>query len=155
MGRGRSGERLPWCLIGVRELRRSHQDPELRRHRFFEFSTYIANRTVATVDRILAASARPPVIVLFSDHGPDISFDTHDPLSSDLDQRTSNLIALLAPGRADLVPDDATVVNIFPIVLNAYLGTDLAIQPNRFWAWRTGSSILDYVELDPRTWTAK
>ena len=131
------------------------KDPELRRHRFFEFSTYIANRTLATVDRILAASARPPVIVLFSDHGPDISFDTHDPLSSDLDQRTSNLIALLAPGRADLLPDDATVVNIFPIVLNAYLGTDLAIQPNRFWAWRTGSSILDYVELDPRTWKAK
>jgi hypothetical protein len=131
------------------------KEPELRRHRFFEFSTYIANRTVATVDRILAASSRPPVIVLFSDHGPDISFDTYDPLSSDLDQRTSNLIALLAPGRADLLPDDATVVNIFPIVLNSYLGTDLAIQPNRFWAWRTGSSILDYVELDPGTWKAK
>ena len=64
--------------------------------------------------------------MLFSDHGPDISFDTHDPLSADLDQRTSNLIAVLAPGKPDLLPDDLTVVNIFPIVLNAYLGTDLA-----------------------------
>lgn len=131
------------------------KDPETRRHRFFEFSAYIANRTVATVDTILAASSRPPVIVLFSDHGPDISFDTHDPLAADLNIRTSNFIALLAPGHADLLPNDATPVNIFPIVLNAYLGTDLAIQPNEFWAWRTGSSILDYVELDPRTWKAK
>jgi len=131
------------------------KDPNLRRHRFFEFSTYVANRTVATVDTILAASPRPPVIVLFSDHGPDISFDSNDPLGSDLDHRTSNLIAVLAPGHPDLLPDDATTVNIFPIVLNAYLGTDLAIQPNTFWAWRTGSSILDFVELDPRTWKAK
>jgi hypothetical protein len=131
------------------------KDPETRRRRFFDFSMYIANRTVATVDTILAASPRPPVIVLFSDHGPDIAFDTDDPLGADLNQRTSNFIAVLAPGNADLLPDDATVVNIFPIVLNAYLGTDLAIQPNRFFAWRTGSSILDYVELDPRTWKAK
>jgi hypothetical protein len=131
------------------------KDPELRRHRFFEFSTYIANRTVATIDRILAASSKPPVIVVFSDHGPDISFDTRDPLGADLNQRTSNFIAVLAPGHADLLPDDATPVNIFPIVLDAYLGTDLAIQPDTFWAWRTDSSILDYVELDPRTWKAK
>jgi hypothetical protein len=131
------------------------RDPAVRRQRFFEYSTFIANRTLATVDSILAASSTPPVIVLFSDHGPDISFDTHDPLSADLDQRTSNLIAVLAPGQADLLPDDATVVNIFPIVLNAYLGTDLPMQPNTFWAWRTGSSILDLVELDPRTWKAK
>jgi Sulfatase len=131
------------------------KDPETRRNRYFEFSAYVANRTVATVDAILAASPRPPIIVLFSDHGPDISFDSNDPLSSDLDQRSSNLIAVLAPGHPDLLPDDATTVNIFPMVLNAYLGTDLAIQPNTFWAWRTGSSILDFVELDPRTWKAK
>lgn len=131
------------------------RDPEIRRQRFFEFSAYIANRTVTAVDAILAASRTRPVIVLFSDHGPDISFDTHDPLAFDLDDRTSNLIAVLAPGRAGLLPDDATTVNIFPFVLNAYLETDLPIQPNTFWAWRTGSSILDFVELDPRTWKAK
>jgi hypothetical protein len=131
------------------------KDPALRSERFFEFSTYIANRTVATVDAILATSPKPPVIVLFSDHGPDIAFDTHDPLAADLDARTSNLIAVLAPGKPDLLPDDLTVVNMFPVVLNAYLGTDLAMQPNTFWAWRTRSSILDLIQLDPRTWKAK
>jgi hypothetical protein len=131
------------------------KDPTLRSERFFEFSSYIAHRTVATVDTILAASSKPPVIVLFSDHGPDIAFDTHDPLSADLDKRTSNLIAVFAPGEPDLLPDDLTVVNIFPVVLNAYLGTDLTVQPNTFWAWRTRSSILDSVELDRRTWKAK
>ena len=32
------------------------KDPEIRRQRFFEFATFVANRTVATVDTILAAS---------------------------------------------------------------------------------------------------
>ena len=150
-----AGNRFPGTSSLFASFADPIKDPEIRRQRFFEFSAYIANRTVTAVDAILAASRTRSVIVLFSDHGPDISFDTHDPLAFDLDDRTSNLIAVLAPGRAGLLPDDATTVNIFPFVLNAYLGTDLPIQPNTFWAWRTGSSILDFVELDPRTWKAK
>jgi hypothetical protein len=131
------------------------KDLDERRRRFFAFSTYIGDRTVAAIDNILGASPTPPVIAIFSDHGPDIAFDSHDPLGSDLDQRTSNYMAVLAPNHPGLLPDDATPVNLFPFILNAYLGTDLPIQPDTMWAWRTGSSILDFVEIDPETWKAR
>jgi hypothetical protein len=126
-----------------------------RERRFYDYATWVSGLTVATIDRILATSPSPPIVAVFSDHGPDFDFDLDDPLSSDLDLRTSTFMAVLVPGRDDVLPDDATVVNLLPLVLNASLGTDLPIQPNTFWAWRTGSSILDYVELDPRTWKAK
>jgi hypothetical protein len=130
-------------------------DRDERERRFYDYATWVTSLTVATIDRILAASPYPPVVAVFSDHGPDFDFNMEDPLSSDLDLRTSTFMAVLVPGGADLLPDDATVVNMLPFVLNASLGTEFAIQPNKFWAWRTGSSILDLVELDPRTWKAK
>ena len=130
-------------------------DRDERERRFYEYATWVGSLTVATVDRILAASPSPPVVAVFSDHGPDFDFNMEDPLSSDLDLRTSTFMAVLMPGGADVLPDNATVVNLLPVVLNASIGTEFAIQPNRFWAWRTGSSILDLVELDPRTWKAK
>ena len=130
-------------------------DRDERERRFYEYATWVGSLTVATVDRILAASPSPPVVAVFSDHGPDFDFNMEDPLSSDLDLRTSTFMAVLLPGGADVLPDNATVVNLLPVVLNASIGTEFAIQPNRFWAWRTGSSILDLVELDPRTWKAK
>lgn len=126
-----------------------------RERRFFAYATWVSSLTIATIDRIIAASPSPPIFAVFSDHGPDYDFDNEDPFSSDMDIRTSTFMAVLVPGQDDVLPDDATIVNLFPFVLNASLGTDLPIQPNTFWAWRTGSSILDFVEVDPRTWKAK
>lgn len=131
------------------------KDRDERERRFYDYATWVSSLTVATIDRILAASPSPPVVAVFSDHGPDFDFNMEDPLTSDLDIRTSTFMAVLVPGRADVLPDDATVVNLLPFVLNASLGLELSIQPNTYWAWRANSSILDLVELDPRTWKAK
>jgi hypothetical protein len=130
-------------------------DVQTRRRQFYGYASFIGGQAIATIDRIIAASDRPPVIVLFSDHGPDVEGDRFDPFASDLNERTSNLMAVLAPGHPDLFPDDATLVNLFPYVLNAYLGSDMPIQPNSIWAWKSNSSILDLVEVDHKTWRAK
>ena len=125
------------------------------KRRFFDYATWVGHLTVATIDRILAASSGPPIIAVFSDHGPDFAFDDNDPLASDLDTRTSNFMALLTPDHGQLLPDDATPINLFPYILNPYLQADLPIQPNTIWGWRTNSSILDFVEIDPVTWKAR
>jgi hypothetical protein len=117
----------------------------------FGFSTYVGARTVALVDGILAGEDEPPVIIILSDHGPGIDFDVQDPLGSDLDDRTSNFLAILSPGQSRLLPPGTTPINVLPRVLNAYLGTSLPLQPDTLWAWRTGSSVLDLVPLDPST----
>lgn len=130
-------------------------DAPAGRRQYFDYATFIASQTLDAIDAIIQRSAEPPVIFLFSDHGPDITFDSSDPFGSDPNDRTSNLMAVLAPGHPDLIPDDATTVNIFPYIFNAYLDGDLPIQPNSLWAWRTNSSLLDFVEIDPLTWGPK
>lgn len=128
---------------------------EDRIRRTFENADHVGQLAVATIDRIIAASSRPPVIVVFSDHGSEIGWNDLDPLGSDLVERMSNMLAVHAPGHAGLFPPGTTPVNVFPLVLNAYLATDLALQPNSHWAWPTGGSELDLVELDPATWRPK
>ena len=121
---------------------------EARIERTYEFSAYVGARTVELVDDILAAEDEPPVIVIMSDHGPGIDFDVSDPLGSDLDDRTSNFLAILSPGKPDLFPPGTTPVNVLSRVLNAYLGTALPLQPDTVWAWPTGSSVLELVAVD-------
>jgi hypothetical protein len=114
----------------------------------FGFATYVGRRTVELVDAILANEDEPPVIVILSDHGPDIDFDAYAPLTSDLNNRTSNFLAVLSPGRPALFPPDTTPVNVLPRALNAYLGTSLPLQPDTVWAWPAGASVLDLVPVD-------
>jgi hypothetical protein len=132
----------------------THDITERERH-FYDYATWVARQTIATVDRIIEASPSPPIIIVFSDHGPDVDFDNDDPLSSDLEMRTSCFVAVLTPGHRALVPDGVTLVNLFPYLLNSYLGSDLPIQPDTFWAWKANSSVLDFVEVDPLTWKPK
>jgi hypothetical protein len=122
-----------------------------RRQAYFGYASWVASETLATVDRIMAASDRPPVIVVVSDHGPDVAFSDDDPLSYNLHDRTSNFLAALVPGHLDVVPDDLTLVNLFPVVFDASLGWDLPVRPDRFFAWPAGGSIVDFVDLDPAT----
>jgi len=73
------------------------------------------------------------VIVVFSDHGPDAHLDWSRPDPHTVEERSANLFAARTPGRSGLFPDDVTLVNVLPILLNSYLGTDLAVHPNEFW----------------------
>jgi hypothetical protein len=115
-----------------------------------EQSTFVGSLTIAAIDRILAVEGdSPPVIVVFSDHGPGTGFDQTKPLESDLVERSSNILAVLSPGHPGLFGMATTPVNILPRLLNAYLGMSVAEQPDTTFAWR--GARLDVVPVDPTT----
>ena len=119
---------------------------EVRRQRTFEQVKAIGDMTVQGVDALLKASATPPVVVVFSDHGTDVSFDANDPLASDLTERSSNFLATLTPGHPDLFEAPTTPVNIIGQITNAYLGTSVPHQPDRTFAYK--GSVLNTVPID-------
>ena len=67
--------------------------------------------------------------------------------SSDLEVRASNFMAALAPGHPGLMDSRPTPVNLFPTLFGAYLGRDIARQPDSIWAYR--NSYIDSVEAPP------
>jgi hypothetical protein len=88
---------------------------------------YVDTLIVETVHDIQQRSARPPVIVVFSDHG--YRHDYYD--------ETENLRTLLltsTPGYPDLFPANATPVNYLARIANAYLNgsLDLASEES-YW----------------------
>jgi hypothetical protein len=125
-----------------------HRAPEtkaLRRQRTFEQVAAVGRAAVEGVDALLAAAPRPPVVVMFSDHGTDIQFDPNAALSSDLNERSSNIIAALTPGHPGIFDAPTTPINIIGTLTDAYLGTSVATQPNTTYAYR--GSVLDAVPV--------
>jgi hypothetical protein len=100
-----------------------------------EQSTYTAALVIETVDRILAVSPTPPVIVVFSDHGSGTGFDQTRPLESDLVERSSNILAVSSPGQPGLFAAATTPVNILPRLLDAYFDAGIPEQADTLFAW--------------------
>lgn len=99
----------------------------------------VAQQT-ACIDSLLGealraiAEARPDaIVVLMSDHGPDERLSWNEPDAVGLADRSAVLFAARTPGQPDLFPDDITLVNVLPILFNAYLGTDLPLRPDEVW----------------------
>jgi hypothetical protein len=81
---------------------------------------YVDDQVLDVIEDIQDHAARPPVIVLFSDHGL-----RHDYL--DEDESLHSLLIASTPGKLGVFPNDASPVNILRRLSNAYLGTDLAL----------------------------
>ncbi len=96
---------------------------------------YLNSRVLDTVDRILAASAKPPVIILLSDHGSGSGLNWQDLAHSDLDERSANLLATYTPGHPNVFPDNITLVNLFGTFFRAYFGIDVPRQPDTIYRW--------------------
>jgi uncharacterized protein (DUF1786 family) len=86
------------------------------------------NDTVlATVREIQAQSAKPPVIVIFSDHGL-----RNDP--TDRDEMFRSILLAATPGRPGVFPDVASPVNILPRLRNAYTGAAVPLASEEsYW----------------------
>ncbi len=87
---------------------------------------------VDALSRIVVA--RPDaVVILLSDHGPAELLDWVAPAEPGLGDRFANLFYARTPGHPDLFPDDVTLVNVLPILFNAYFGTQLPLHANDLW----------------------
>jgi hypothetical protein len=103
-------------------------------------ATWVARELQKTVDGILAASRRPPVILVMGDHGPASrwlaswrrqgNFQTSDPAV--VAERISIFLALhLPPGQGGEIHPDLTPVNVFPLIFERCYGEAAALKENR------------------------
>jgi hypothetical protein len=95
---------------------------------YLEQLRFVNKRVLGAIEGILEGSDRTPVIVVMSDHGPQLPGTDTETL---LKARFANFTAMLLPGATGLaVPGDLTPVNVFRLILGEYLGLDLPLLPN-------------------------
>jgi hypothetical protein len=93
---------------------------------------YMNRRITQAVDDILAASPHPPIIIIESDHGPNLTQGLDE--QERIRVRLSNLRAVYLPGAPpELIPSDASLVNQFRFILNFYFGQNMDILPNTYY----------------------
>lgn len=98
----------------------------------YKFATGIAEKMV---DNILAQAdpARPPIIILQSDHGAR-NLETESPNSVILENfpeeyKTSILFALYMPGYdTSIIPQDVNPINTFPIIFNHLFDANIPLK---------------------------
>ena len=107
------------------------------------------------IDGIDKASATPPVIVVFGDHGSWVGAMPGDPRL-----RFLPLLAARVQGTSHPLPDDEALVNVFPDLLDPLLGATFPDRPRAQLHVRTergvrGSTSCDSVprrcDLSPLT----
>jgi hypothetical protein len=101
-------------------------------------ASYLAARLERAIDGILANSARPPIIIIQSDHGSGLNLDVETDERTDLWERMSILNAYYFPGKKhEGLHPRITPVNSFRVMLNNYFGARLPLLPdeNYFSSW--------------------
>jgi hypothetical protein len=89
---------------------------------------FINRKVLEAIDAILATSPRPPVILLHSDHGPNLEKGLTRP--ERVEVRLANLAAFLLPGtKGVLVPEDASLVNLYRRLFNHYFEAGFPLLP--------------------------
>jgi hypothetical protein len=90
---------------------------------------FLGRRVAETVAEILAASPRPPILVIQGDHGPNSHWPGMDPA-----ERLPILNALYLPGggAARLYPE-ISPVNTFRVILASYFGEPLELLPDEHY----------------------
>lgn len=119
------------------------RDEESDRSREKNYANQVraANRMIRQlVERILAASPAPPVIVIQGDEGPyphgtePDDYEWRRASRAALDEKTGILNAYYLPGvDARALYPHITPVNTFRLVFNAYFGTDMPRLPDRIY----------------------
>lgn len=89
---------------------------------------WVDQQAIGMVDAIIKAEKRPAAIIVFGDHGSRLPVAASGYGDS---ARVTNLFAALTPGHAGLFGSSPTLVNVFPTLLDTYLGESVPMQPNR------------------------
>ncbi len=108
-------------------------------------------KVLESIDGIVAGSAQRPIIVLESDHGPNLAKGLTQ--SEHVGARLANFGAYLLPGApADLMPSNGSAVNQFRVILSHYFGADLKSLPDRHYVSPFGAPY-QMVEMPRETLT--
>jgi len=95
---------------------------------------YVTRRLVDAVVAILAASPRPPVIIIQGDHGPGAQTAWEDARLTNHTERMSIFNAWLLPTPSGNIPRaDLSAINTFPVLFNELFDAGIQERPERFW----------------------
>jgi len=125
------------------------RDPERFAQGYRDQSIFITGRIQQTIDRILASSPEPPIIILQSDHGSELYLDSEDVHNTDLKERMSILNAYFFPGkRYEKLYSSISPVNSFRVVLNTFHAANLELLPDRsyFSTWSEPYQFIDVTD---------
>lgn len=92
---------------------------------------FVNQKVEQVIDKILAKSSQPPIIIIQGDHGPGSRLDWDSPSKTCLWERTAILNAYYLPGGGDkLLYPSISPVNSFRVVLNTTFGANLPLLPD-------------------------
>jgi len=93
---------------------------------------YINKRMTTVINGILSQAENPPIIILFSDHGPRSMLFWEDPEKTYMRECMSNLNSFFFPdGNYSQLYDEITPVNTFRVIFNQFFNTDLKRLPDK------------------------
>jgi hypothetical protein len=111
---------------------------------------YTNKSVTELIDRIKAESKQPPIIIVQSDHGPNLVGGIRGPDARAL--RFANFAAYLLPGATEpVMPRDTAPVNQFRYLFNHYFNAGLPILPQRnfFSIYAAPLDLLEVTSLPP------
>jgi hypothetical protein len=113
---------------------------------------YLDSQLEETVDRILASSPAPPIIIIQGDHGrpPTQYWDALEP--DQVYERMAILNACLFPGDTAFFYDSITPVNTFRLVFNRLFGDDYPLLPDKSYFSTMADPYVLYDADDPSSW---
>lgn len=123
--------------------------PNRFRRAYRDQAAYVTKRIQQTIDRLLAESPEPPIIIVQSDHGSELNLDMGSAKNSDLHERMSVLNAYYFPGqRYEGLYDSISPVNSFRVVFNTVFGAHLPMLPDRsfFSTWGSPYQFIDVTD---------
>ena len=115
---------------------------------YIEQLVFLNDKLLSVVRSLLRSPGVPPVIILFSDHGPLVASPEPEVERS---ARLANLTAVHLPGAPPgLLPEDVSLVNLLPLVLNHSFGAGFELHPpTRYYS--TYARPYSFIELRPGT----
>jgi hypothetical protein len=129
--------------------------PDEFRHAYRSQASFVTREIEKTIDRILAASPEPPIIIVQSDHGSELYLDRDSLSHTDVTERMTILNAYYFPGqRYDDLYQRISPVNSFRVVLHTFFGASLELLPDKsyFSTWPEPYHFIDVtakVQTDP------
>ena len=98
---------------------------------YIEQLIFVNDKVKNLVNVLLEKSDVKPIIILLSDHGPQIRTKNKNTF---IQARMSNLVACFLPDKeSGIIYDSITPVNIFRIIFNSYFGTDYDLLEDKLY----------------------
>jgi hypothetical protein len=114
---------------------------------------YIDRIVIEAVERILAESKTPPLIIIQGDHGPVSFWGEDEIMRSNMKEQHAILNAYYFPGQKyDLLYPSVTPVNSFRIIMNTFFDGDYELLPDKNYFLPHGRPY-DFIDVTDRVAT--